>query len=109
MFTGFQALLDQGAAFLDAADPETVAIAGFPVPLPANIGSIFRERVPTENGWRIKVRGTLEIRRANLAALAPGKADPSSDTEITVRGKVYRVSFTTGDTTAMHVEFASFS
>lgn len=109
MSTQFQSLLDQGEAFLDDADPEDITIAGFPKPLPANVGSIYRRSVMTENGYRLQVRGSLEIRRAVLAALAPGKADPVSHTDITVRGKTYRIDFTTGDTTTLRIDFAAFS
>ena len=109
MLTGFQALIDQASSFLDAADPETVTIAGFPVPLPANVAPTYRRRVWHENNYRVQVRGTLEIRRAKLAELAPGVEDPDSDTELVVRGKTYRVDFTTGDANTLRIEFAYFS
>ena len=108
MATPYQDLLSRGAALVEDADPETVTIAGFPMALPANIGAIYRRTVWTGNGNRLQVRGTLEIRRDKLAELAPGRPDPVSDTELTVRGKVYRVDFTNGDTTTLRVEFASF-
>ncbi len=109
MPTEFQSLLDQGEAFLDNADSETVTIAGFPQPLPANIGSIYRRSVMTDNGYRLQMRGTVEIRRAVLEELAPGIKDPVSHTDITVRGKTYRVDFTSGDTTTLRIDFAAFS
>lgn len=105
--TGFQSLLNRGAAMVEQADPETVAIEGFP-PLSANVGSIYRRRVMTDTSWRTQVRGTLEIRRSVLAEKAPGVPDPESGMPIEVRGVGYRVDFTTGDTITLRIEFASF-
>ena len=106
--TAYQRLLDRASAFLDAAEPEAVAIAGFPVPLAANIGAIYRREVMTQNGFKTEERGTLEIRRAVLAAQAPGLGDPKSHVDIKVRGRLYRIDYTNGDTTTLRVAFSTF-
>ena len=106
--TQFQGLVSRGAAFVEDADPEPVTIDGFPEPLLGNVGGLFRKRVMTDDGFRVQERGTVEIRRTTLARKAPGLPDPESHTDILVRGKVYRIDHTIGDTTTLRVEFAAF-
>ena len=101
--TGYQSLLDQSAAFLEAADPETVVIVGCAQPIQADVGQFrrFRDMERTGDSWietgMVVIRWAV-LRKANVST------PPEAGQNITVRGKTYRIRSTLPDTTTITID-----
>ena len=101
--TEYQSLLDQSAAFLEEADPETVVIVGCTLPIPAEIGQFRRYRDMERTGDNWVETGPVVLRWAVLRKFKV-TTPPESGQNITVRGKTYRIRSTLPDTTTITLD-----
>ena len=101
--TAFQRLLDGAGAFLEAADPLTVTLAGCALPVPAEVGTFRRFRAEEGTGYNWVENGTVVIRWSTLRALNVAQP-PESGQNIVVRGKTYRIAFTSPDSVGVTLD-----
>ena len=101
--TAHQRLLNRATAFLEAADPETVVIAGCAQPIVADVGQFRRYRDMERTGDSWVETGMVVLRWEVLKALNI-TAPPESGQNIIVRGKTYRIRSTLPDSTTITID-----